>query len=286
MGCAGWPSLTNERALERAATQLQRQSDADSLAAAGLFRVTEDRVQAVALLARAEAIAPARADLIWLHLRVCQAQPSCDPQPEEHKLRIVSPGNGAGWLGALARAGAAHDDAAREAALVAIAHTERMDVYWTALIGHLSAAAARTGNLSTAEAMIAVTGIVAAVAIPAYAPLSNSCKGDRLQRSDIREDCRGVAQALENGDTVITEMMGVAIAKRVWPEDSAEWNAAVERRRVFQYRIDSWKPLEPVTWSATQALQYIALCLEHPREQDVVQAQLMNAGKAPNPPPG
>ena len=284
IGCASSPTVTTQRHLERATAQLEHQTDADSLAVAGLFQVSKNHAQAVSLLARAEAAAPARADLVWLHLQVCQEQPLCDPQPEEQKLRMLDPTNGAGWLGELGRAAKAKDDGATAAALTAIAHTERMDIYWTTLIGHLSLAAARTGNMSIEEAMLAVTGIVAAMAIPAYSTVSDSCKRDRLQRDDMREACRGVAQSFENGDTVITEMIGVAIAKRVWPEGSEEWNAAAERRRVYAYRSELWKPLEPVTWSAAQAQKYIAFCLEQPREQDVSRARLIDAGKDPDPP--
>ena len=284
IGCASSPTVTTQRHLERATEQLERQTDADSLAAAGLFQVIKKHAQAVALLARAETAAPARADLVWLHLQVCQEQPSCDPQPEEQKLRMLDPTNGAGWLGELGRAVKAKDDGATAAALTAIAHTERVNIYWTTLIGHLSLAAARTGNISIEEAMLAVTGIVAAVGIPPYAPASHFCQGDRLQRDDIREVCRRVAQAFENGDTVITEMMGVAIAKRVWSEGSSEWNTAIERRRVFEYRTQLWKPLEPVNWSGPQAQKYIALCLEQSREQDVTRARLIDAGKDPDPP--
>lgn len=70
-GCASSPSAT-ERRLERAAAQQQHQPDEDSLAAAGLFLVTKDRARALALLARAEEVAPARADLVWLRLGVCE----------------------------------------------------------------------------------------------------------------------------------------------------------------------------------------------------------------------
>jgi hypothetical protein len=49
-----------------------------------------------------------------------------------------------------------------------------------------------------------------------------------LNQSDRRD--RGIAKALQNGDTYITKMIGVAIAKRVWPEDSPEWKAAAEDR--------------------------------------------------------
>ena len=195
-GCAS-SMVTMERHRERAVAPLQRQSDADSLAAAGLFQVPKNRAQALDLLARAEAAEPTRADLVWLRLQVCQAETSCDPQPEEQKLRALSPTNGAGWLGALERAAHEKDDAAMDAALAAIAHTERVDIYWTTLIGRLSTAAARTGKMSLDEAMLTVIGIVSATAIPAYLPASRSCKGDRLQRDDMREVCQGVAQAFK-----------------------------------------------------------------------------------------
>lgn len=272
LGCASSPPGTAERHLARAAARLQQQSDADSLAAAGLFQGFKNRTQTIAFLARAEAAAPALADLVWLYIRVCQEEPSCDPQPEEQKLRTLSPANAAGWLGVLTRAFAAHDDVAQDAALIAIARTERLDIYWNTLVGHLSVAAVRAG-MPPAEAMLAVSGIVAAVGIPAYAPVSNSCKGDRLERDGILEACRGVAHAFENGDTVITEMVDVGIAKRLWPEGSVEWQAAAERRRVYAYRSELWKPLEPVMWSAAQAQKYITLCLEQPREQDVSRAR-------------
>jgi hypothetical protein len=195
-GCAS-SMVTMERHRERAVAPLQRQSDADSLAAAGLFQVPKNRAQALDLLARAEAAEPTRADLVWLRLQVCQAETSCDPQPEEQKLRALSPTNGAGWLGALERAAHEKDDAAMDAALAAIAHTERVDIYWTTLIGRISAAAARTGKMSLDESMITVIGIVSAMAIPAYLPASRSCKGDRLQRDDMREVCQRVAQAFK-----------------------------------------------------------------------------------------
>jgi hypothetical protein len=84
---------------------------------------------------------------------------------------------------------------------------------------------------------------------------------------------------------VITEMMGVVIAKRVWPEGSAPWQAAAQRRRVYEYRSALWQPLESVTWGAPAARKFIALCLEYSHEQEAMRAQLMAAGKDPDPPP-
>lgn len=89
---------------------------------------------------------------------------SCDPLAERLKVRTLSPGNAAGWLGSLTRAVKAKDDAPTDAALAAIAHTERGDLVWTTIISHLSVAAARTGKMSLDEAMTTVIAIVSATA--------------------------------------------------------------------------------------------------------------------------
>jgi hypothetical protein len=96
--------------------------------------------------------------------------------------------------------------------------------------------------------------------------------------------CRGVAQAFEQGDTYITEMIGVAIAKRVWPEQSVEWRAASEARQVFEYRSKLAATLESDGSKARTAETYLALCSENRREQDVDRALLIRAGLRPDPP--
>jgi hypothetical protein len=203
----------------------------------------------------------------------------------ERRLRVLDPSNGAGWMGALARAHASKDFVGMDAALAALSHTERVDIYWTTLVAHLSRAAAQTGKLSLSEAETSVIGYLAAQGIPAYLSVSNACNGERLQRAEIVEVCRGVAKILERGDTYITEMIGVAIAKRAWPEDSPEWRAAVEARRVYQYRAKLWERLEPKMWRGQrEAERYLALCDRNRREQDVFEAQLVEAGDNPNPP--
>jgi hypothetical protein len=77
-------------------------------------------------------------------------------------------------------------------------------------------------------------------------------------------------------------MIGVAIAKRVWPEDSAEWKAAAEERRVYEYRSALQSKL--VRREITHPGEYLTLCAQNRREQDVVAAQLIKDGKNPNPP--
>jgi hypothetical protein len=261
---------------------LAQMTDADSLGAAGLMSIGKHTDQSLRFLALATAAAPDRADLLWLQAMRCSELPSCDPLPIERYLRALDPTNGAGWWAAMARAGTAHDTEGIDTALTAISHSQRVDIYWTTLIAHLSRAVANTKKMSLEESEVAVIGYLAAEAIPPYQYVSTSCKGERLQQQGVTETCRGVAKALQNGDTYVTEMIGVAIAKRVWPEESPEWKAAAEERRVYEYRSKLYSKLEPRTISHPG--EYLTLCAQNRRESDLFAAQLIAAGYDPNPP--
>jgi hypothetical protein len=166
--------------------------------------------------------------------------------------------------------------------LAAIGHSRRVDIYWNTLVAHLSRAVANTKKMSLADSEVTVIGYLAAQGIPAYHIIANSCKGERLQQSQFTQVCRGVAKSLQNGDTYVTEMIGVAIAKRVWPEDSPEWKAAVEERRVQDYRSQFYPKV--TLRFAIHPGEYLTLCAQNRREQDVLAAQLTAAGYDPNPP--
>jgi hypothetical protein len=77
-------------------------------------------------------------------------------------------------------------------------------------------------------------------------------------------------------------MIGVAIAKRVWPQESAEWKAADEQRHVYDYRSKFYTKLE--THYLIHPDEYLTLCEQNRREQDLFAAQLVAAGYDPNPP--
>lgn len=272
-----------EKQRAHVAAALVKKADPDSLAAAGLLSVGPPE-RSADLLARAGAAAPERADLLWLQIQSCYKRPACDPGPLERRLRTLDPENGAAWLGALARAEPAHDDAAKDAALAAISHSTRVDIYWTTLIARLSSAAAQTGAIPLREAAVSIIGVLAAQALPAYNVVSKSCKGERLQRVEVVQVCRGIARAFEHGDTDITAMIGIAIAKRVWPEQSSEWTAATEARRAYQYRTRLLERIDRKPWDDNAARTFLALCAANHREQDVSRARLVAAGEKPDPP--
>jgi hypothetical protein len=271
------------RRTEETIAALSRMTDADALAAAGIMSIGKNSDQSLTFLARATTAAPDRADLFWLRSLRCDQLPPCDPGPIEQRLRELDPSNGAAWFGALARASSSKNDADIDAALARIGQSERVDIYWTTLIAHLSRAAVRTGKIYLEDAEVSIIGYLAAEAIPAYHYVSDACKGDRLQRKTILDDCRGVANSLQRGDNLVTEMIGVSIAKRVWPQDSPEWNSAAEARRVYEYRATFIEKLD--LRGEKRAKEYLTLCAQYRREQDVFVAQMIAAGENPNPPP-
>jgi hypothetical protein len=286
----GCTAARSERHFKQAVTVLETRTDADSLAAAAVLSMSTpppphwDR--ALALLVRAVAAAPERADLVWLNIQVCREVPACDPEPEVERLRVLDPSNGAAWLNAVARANAADDEAAKIAVLSELARSERVDLYWTTLITHLTRAVADTHQVPLPEALITVVGMLAVTEIPAYSATVSLCKGERLHNDEVLQDCRRVALAFERGDTYITEMIGLAIARRAWSADSPEWKAAEEETRLARYRMQTIGQLEVKSGMGGRwTEQYLSLCEQNRREQDVALAQIVKAGESPDPPP-
>jgi hypothetical protein len=288
----GCTAARSQHHFKQAVAVLEQRTDADSLAAAAVLSMfTQPRPlhwdRALALLVRAVAAAPERADLVWLNIQVCREVSACDPVPEVDRLRVLDPSNGAGWLNAVTRADAADDEAAKLAVLSELARSERFDIYWTTLIVHLTRAVAATHQISLPEAMVNVIGGLGAEEIPAYRATVSLCKGERLNNDEVLQDCRRVALALEHGDTYITEMIGLAIAHRAWTADSPEWKAAAEATRVARYRMQTVGQLELKSAAGARwTEQYLSLCEQNPREQDVALALIVKAGKSPDPPPG
>jgi hypothetical protein len=244
---------------------------------------TEDDTR-LNLLARASAIAPTRANLSWLYLQQCIAIDACNPKPIETQLHSLDPGNAAAWLGSLSRESRSAD-ANLQQHIAAMAHSESLDIYWNPTIVDLTNATMKVRTMDLPSALVGTIGSLAAVAIPAYSQLSNSCKGDVLRRPDVLENCRKLAAVLRHGDTYITEMIGIAIARRVWPESSDEYKDAIAAARVAHYRMEMESKLSTTHLKNIEGYRsYLALLTTHQREQDALLADIVNAGVNPNPP--
>ena len=292
LGACGSDGTRQESSLERklppALKTLQAKGDADSLAAAAILTEwpKDDAAKQLALLTRAATLAPSRADLAWLQLESCGRVDSCDPAPLATRLHALDEENGAAWGLLLTRAAKAGDEGAVSKYLSAIASTKRFDIYWNPSIARLSDAVSDGHAMGMPTALAAVIGTEAALAIPAYQHLSNACKPPALQEPGRPETCRRISEVLRNGDTYITEMIGVAIAKRVWPDDSEEYAGAVAARRLAQYRMKTMASILPDSFRTdAEAKQYVTLLATHRTEQEVATAVITAAGKSLDPPP-
>ena len=274
---------------EQAIAILETRQDADSLAAAGLLTDVRDGGRALALLSRAIEVAPDRVDLLWLQAQVCASVAerggACDPAPIEARLRAHAPTNGAAWFGDLSRAVKAGDASAQQAALDRIAHSDRVDIYWTKLVASLTPPAVSTGKMSVVTAEIALIGVMSAQGMPALQPLSEACRGDSLNDPAALARCKGIVKALQHGDTALIELLGTSLAAKVWPKESPEWHMATRRHEVLNYRAQQLSQVTALHgWQDSWATQFLQLCAQYRSEQAVQEAQLLAAGKDPNPP--
>jgi hypothetical protein len=276
-----------DRKIQRTEQLLIAAGDADSLAAAAMLSVgpTFNPVQRLTLIARAVSEAPDRPDLVWLNVRLCTQVDSCNPEPLEAQLRALDPDNGAAWFDSIGRAGRRNDVVAVRKDLAAIATSRRFDTYWNATIVHITNAILKTHTMDLPTALVATIGVASAMAIPAYQTIVNACKGDPLQDPDVLSTCRQVSTVMRGGDTYLTEMIGIAIAKRTWPEGSPTYVDAIGAKRVAHYRMDVDGKLSLHRFlSSEYASKRLQLMMEKKTEQEVNLAEILNAKLNPNPP--
>jgi hypothetical protein len=264
--------------------------NADDLAGDALRALAEsDGQTALAAIARANLIAQNRADLAWLHVRICALTPGCEAAPIEARLRKLAPDNGVAWLGQLARAQARQDKRVEEQILETMSRAQRFDLYWTTLVWRLSVArsakapAAGTPGASPTpltEALDRTTEVLSAAVVPAFKPLTAACESNRTQDPAMHTRCDRIAQAMQNSDTTLVEGLGLSMAQNLATPASPAAIVLDERVATLSYRSQAAgaivrSQVERDKFSA----QLIELMKKLPREQDVSLAILRWAGQ-------
>ena len=256
--------------------------DADSLEAAALLTPKKLSAERLQLVLRAAAAAPARLDLAWLALQSCVEVESCDVAPLEAHLRAADPGNGAAWMGTLARASTGTPQLT--AGLAGIFGSDRFDIYWNQFIVHAADALKRTKTMEDREALILAIGLGAAQAVPALQPLGRACKDVAVVRPEDLSSCRKLSGALRHSDTFLIESFGLSIARRVWPASSDEYRQAAAETRVLHYRLRELGELSPDLTSDEGAKRHLELLATHRTEQEALVADFVARGINPSPP--
>jgi hypothetical protein len=284
--CATPPTPEPDPALaRRLRTELLARGDPDSLATAAVFErlATGQWHDAPDLAARATAAAPDRVDLAYLQLLLCYQLPSCKPEPLAAHLRELDPANGITWIFTLGRATGANDAPGASAALAGLAQAQRVDLYWPALVSHMTAAVTGRAGFDQARAFVAVVGVDAAMVLPPLQLIAASCSETAIANEDVLAQCRRMAAALAHADTILFESYGNHLAARLWPAGSTEGIALASRRRVLDYQMQLWS-VKQKELNSPQAVRTLArLYGQYSTEQATFLALYANLGLSLDP---
>ena len=172
-----------------------------------------------------------------------------------------------------------------------MADAQHFDLYWSRLLTRAADELAKPRGSrhrplrELTMAGVEVVGWLAAVAIPSFSATSNTCKGERLKRDDVIAWCRKLAVALDNSDTYIAQMIGRAIATRVWTPESPEFVRFVKRNREYSYIRKTIEPyFDMVQGSDEDTRRWLNRFRANRSEHDAFRAWLTELGIPPDPP--
>jgi hypothetical protein len=268
---------------------LAARADANSVATAAALSFTSSFAApaaaptALQLIARASDLAPESAAIGWLHLQLCATAPACDSRDAATVLRWVDADNAAAWLAELSTAHKDKDTVEVERVLADMARGTRFDLYYNEIMVMMFDALNGVRHqlpggvvASDTARLVTLAGVANAEIIPAFSPLIDACR-EAAPRSERREDCLKLARIMQRGDTIIVQMVGFGIEKRLIPADSKEARSLAERRHLLEWRMSAAAKLDlsilPWTQSARTRTRLAAM-RSRPREEDVCIALL------------
>jgi hypothetical protein len=268
---------------------LAARNDANSVATAAALSFTSSFAApaaaptALQLIARASDLAPENAAIGWLHLQLCATAPACDSRDAATVLRWVDADNAAAWIAELSTAHKDKDTVEVERVLADMARGTRFDLYYNQIMVMMFDALTGVRHelpggvvASDTARLTALAGVANAEIIPAFSSLIDACR-EAAPRSERREDCMKVAKIMQRGDTVIVQMVGFGIERRLIPADSKEAKSLAERRRLLEWRMSAAGKLGVAILPWTQSARTrtrLAAMRSRPREEDVCIALL------------
>jgi hypothetical protein len=229
---------------------LIRRGTADSLATASLLahltQVSDDERPSGApappdpsqLIERAISLAPNRPELVWLQLRDCESRRCADEARIAARLKGIDADNGLAWLGDLnAAQGKSPEDVTHAIEQMGGARAPR--VYWNQLtvmmfdaLTHHDRTQPPTAITQHADDRLThVTGVLAAVDVPAFRPLAYACRPDEFVAAGRRTACEMAMARLEASDAVVTHLVRLSVLEAWWPASTPE-GAALRLERL------------------------------------------------------
>ena len=191
-------------------------------------------------------LAPQNAAIGWLRLQLCAAVPACDSRDVATVLRWVDPDNGAAWLHPLATA---HKDGTRWKSTRMLADMARGDALRSVLqpdhgddVRRLERRCAASFPAASRHRIPATAGdLVRGRERGNHSALFavDRCLPGIGAPAERREDCLKLAKIMQRGDTIIVQMVGFGIERRLVAPDSKEARSLAERRRMLEWRMSA-----------------------------------------------
>lgn len=213
---------------------------ADNLATAAWQVVFDNTDKSVAerrsqeLIAQAEALAPTRPELVWIHLALCQIQLCAGMQQLESHLKAVDNSNGFAWIPDLARVSATGSEADITAILLRIGAGSRLTMYFnqrTVMI--VDALAAANPQMTIIERGLQAFGMAAV--FPAFQPMTKACNAEHLADGSRRAACEQLMARMEQSDTILAQSLALSVQERWWPAGSSQLAALQAKHRRLDY---------------------------------------------------
>jgi hypothetical protein len=299
VGAFGLGGYTAIRASETDLSQLQAERERD--VAVLVAQATPDRLataawlaqplpgqgtsgQSLELIARAEALAPDRPELVWLHRAICE-RAVCDRQPQiESKIRELDPGNGFVWAWELQRGRESFSEPMVTEVLVRMGAGSKMTDYTNQLeVMTVDAMGMARPSLNLTSRMVYGIGMVAAMPIPALSQISKACRPEQFDQPGRRAACETLMARMEQSSAVILQSMALRIQERWWPVDSPQREVLNTKRRRLDYLMEVSGRMRWWRMNRDMAVRIDAVRRTE-REEDVELVMVKSFGMSAEPP--
>jgi hypothetical protein len=280
---------------------LVRKGDVDSLLAAAALTALVDipaeaeRSRAVEYARRASSAAPSDPVVQAIWLGICREFIECDRHGAAKDLERAAPDNALSWMLLMEDAAKAHDVAGVDGALERVASSSHLRLYWNPMVTRITDALTADGvrplnrlsYWSRRENFATAVGAAAMIGLPAFLPVKQVCIGAiDLER---RSRCDLLLQLMRNGDTLLTQHLGIALTLKSAEPDSEAYRAAIARRRELDWISEQLfenetSTFEQLTQSSTG--RRLSLMRRHDGEIEVMEALLRDRDIPVKPPEG
>lgn len=236
------------------------------------------------LIERAQALAPQRPDLAWVHLEICERF-KCEALAQiAAQLQALDPNNGFAWAPSLERV--PPSDSGRVTTVIArIGAAPRMMIYWNRLeVMMVDALAVATPSEDLATRGIQAIGVLAAVQpVSLLQAIVRACQLEQIDLPGRRAACEATVARMEQSDVVLTQSLALTLQER-WSSAGSSRRAVLRaKRRRLDYLITMSSRIRWWRMNHDMAVR-IDAARSTDREEDVARAVIKSLDLPAEPP--